>query len=397
MSILKPLFTAGLFSSSIYFEYFGIVNLILNSFTAILSIYLLLTISKKELFFTGFFIGLFWFWWIFLTFQYYDLPTYVAIVATAGFGLGYAIVFYLLSIFNHIYIRAFLLFLLYFLVILGFNWFKPQLIFLNTYFDTTIFAYFVIIFTIASVIEQKKPIYLLLLLFALNFTSHKVEQPNLKIYMPQYNISQDKKWQPKFKDELIKINFQHIDYAIKEGYEFIILPETIFPIALNKNQDIITKLKERSKDIAIVAGALEFDQNKYYNTSYFFHKQNMQIARKTVLVPFGEAVPFPKFIAKWINDKFFGGAVDYEVAKHPTSFSIDGVKFRNAICYEATTDKVFENLDTKYMVVLTNNAWFVPSIEPVLQNMLIRYYAKKYDVVVYHSSNSSPNKIINTK
>ena len=95
-----------------------------------------------------------------------------------------------------------------------------------------------------------------------------------------------------------------------------------------------------------------------------------------------------------INNIFYEGASDYSKALAPTDFIIKGEKFRNAICYEATTDKIFENLnDTKYMIAISNNAWFIPSIEPTLQDLLLKYYSKKYGVMIFHMVNGSPNKI----
>ena len=80
---------------------------------------------------------------------------------------------------------------------------------------------------------------------------------------------------------------------------------------------------------------------------------------------------FQNFLVDLINNIFYGGASDYSKASNATDFLIKGEKFRNAICYEATTDKIFENLgDTKYMMVISNNAWFIPSIEPTLQHLL---------------------------
>jgi len=63
------------------------------------------------------------------------------------------------------------------------------------------------------------------------------------------------------------------------------------------------------------------------------------------------------------------------------------VKFRNAICYEATTNKIFNNLDTKYMIAISNNAWFSPSIQPTLQKLLFKYYENKYNVKIFSVTN----------
>ena len=99
--------------------------------------------------------------------------------------------------------------------------------------------------------------------------------------------------------------------------------------------------------------------------------------------------------ALFINDTFFDGAEDYTKAVHPTDFKIKGEQFRNAICYETTTHEIFENLNgVKQMISISNNAWFMPSIEPTLQKLLIKYYARLYGVTIYAVANGSENAVI---
>jgi apolipoprotein N-acyltransferase len=173
----------------------------------------------------------------------------------------------------------------------------------------------------------------------------------------------------------------------------VVLPETAFTTVLNKNVMLLEKLKELSYKIDIITGGLFVENEQIYNASYHFSKGEVEIAKKVVLVPFGEEIPFPKFFVDLINKVFYNGAQDYSKASEPTDFMIKGDKFRNAICYEATTDKIFENLgDTKYMVAISNNAWFTPSIEPTLQHLLLKFYSKKYDVNIFHVVNGSSNR-----
>ncbi len=89
--IIKGLCAAILFSSFIYLSYFNIENKIINSVLGLTSIYLILTIPKKSLFYTGFFIGIFWCWWLALSFEYYDL-NYLMPLVILGVGLVYAII-----------------------------------------------------------------------------------------------------------------------------------------------------------------------------------------------------------------------------------------------------------------------------------------------------------------
>ena len=45
------------------------------------------------------------------------------------------------------------------------------------------------------------------------------------------------------------------------------------------------------------------------------------------------------------------------------------------------------------MIMISNNAWFTPSIEPTLQHLLLKYYSKKYGVTIFHVVNGSENRI----
>jgi apolipoprotein N-acyltransferase len=118
------------------------------------------------------------------------------------------------------------------------------------------------------------------------------------------------------------------------------------------------------------------------------------MVNKVVLVPFGEKIPLPKIFTDLINKYFFNGASDYSEGENPTTYTIKNVKFRNAICYEATSDEIYKDIDTNYVIAISNNGWFTPSIEPTLQKLLLQYYAKKYNLVIYHVTNRSQNGII---
>ncbi|MDU9800000.1 apolipoprotein N-acyltransferase, partial [Helicobacter pylori] len=46
-------------------------------------------------------------------------------------------------------------------------------------------------------------------------------------------------------------------------------------------------------------------------------------------------------------------------------------------------------------IVMSNNAWFSPSIEPTLQRTLLKYYARRYGKIILHSTNFSTSYILN--
>jgi len=394
--LIKGLYLSVLFSAFIYLEYFNISNTLLNSILALMAIYTFLTLDRVSLFWGGFFTGVLWFWWVSISFIYYDLKYLIPLVIV-GFGFIYALMFVSTTIFSKLYIRAILLFALSFISPFGFNWFKPELIFINSYFSTSKISFLIIITAISLFIYLKSKTYkiisLFLLLISINYSNYEVKMPPLKISMPQFNIDQNDKWDKEYKKTIIKINFARINDAIKNNYDIVILPETAFPLLLNTNQELMNRLKILSKDITIITGAMHKQKNQYHNSTYKFENTNVKIAHKVVLVPFGEAIPLPKFFTDLINKIFFNGAQDYTTAKKPTDFTIKGIKFRNAICYETTTDEIYKN-SPMYVISISNNGWFTPSIEPTLQKLLMKYYAKKYHLVIFAIANKSKNIII---
>ena len=394
--IIKGFITSILLSSFIYLSYFNIELKILNTILGLFGIYFLLVIPKRSLLITGFLTGILWCYWMAVSLQYYDL-TYIAPFLLLGIGLVYAIIFYLFAFYDRLTIRIAMIFAFTFFAPFGFNWMKFELLFIDSYIGISKidFALILISFYLIIKLKRHKIIGLIPLLFTLTFAKGEfIDNPNAKIYMPQMNVNQDLRWDKKYKSTLDEQNFDEINNGINLKKDLVVLPETAFTTVLNRNSALLERLKELSFKIDIITGALYVEDNQIYNASYHFSKGEIQIAKKVVLVPFGEEIPFPKFLVDYINKVFYNGAQDYSKASEPTDFVIKGEKFRNAICYEATTDKIFENLvDTKYMVVISNNAWFIPSIEPTLQHLLLKYYSRKYDINIFHVVNGSQNRI----
>ena len=394
--IIKGFISSILLSSFIYLSYFNIEIKFLNTIVALFALYFLLIIPKKALFISGFMTGILWCWWMAVSLQYYDL-VYLTPVILICIGIVFGVIFYLFALFDRLTFRILTIFAFTFFAPFGFNWMKFELIFIDSYIGIDKLSFILVLISFYFIIKLKrfKILGIIPLLFALSFPKgHYIQNPNAKIYMPQMNVNQNLRWDKRYKPTLEQQNFDEIYYAISQNKDLVVLPETAFTTPLNRNEILFQKLKELSTKIDIITGAIYIENDQIYNASYHFSNGVVQVAKKVVLVPFGEEIPFPKFFVDLINKVFYNGAQDYSKASKATDFTIKGEKFRNAICYEATTDKIFENLgDTEYMIAISNNAWFTPSIEPTLQHLLLKYYIKKYDVNIYHIANGSSNRI----
>ena len=363
--------------------------------------------KKFSFFFTGFFIGIFWFWWISLSFRYYNLSYLIPFVILI-IGTGYGLIFWGLNkIFNIFKFTIFHLPLSNYLwalfIVFGFDyinpftfdWLKPEVLIATTFLKPTklILACFILIVILIKIEKniKKIPIYFIILI-GLNLNHHSIKMPNLKIDLITTYVPQNKKWDKNYIPIEIENNFKYIQNSIKKSYDVVVLPESAFPLFLNMYPDLIEKLKNLSKKITIITGALHYKNKKFYNSTYIFENGKVTIIDKHILVPFGEYIPFPIFQQE-INKIFFNGASDYQTSKKFGIFKIKNYKFINAICYEATIKNLYK-LKPKYIIALSNIAWFMPSIAPIIQKLLIKTYATQYKKIVFHSLNGYKSYII---
>ena len=389
------LISALFFSAFIYLSYLHVEIKLLDSLFGLLAIASMLYMPKRAIFFFGFFTGLLWFYWIGYSFTYYNHPSFVPFVSLL-FGVIYLIFFAPLSLSNNYFLRAAILFGLSFFEPFDFNWMQIEAIFVNSYFGVQKYQLAIILATIATFLHFKhkkySPALLLLLLLALHIPSQKSLAP-LNIKLVTTHLNQALKWKESMQLSIISDNFKAIEEAIEQNYDVVVLPESAFSLFLNRYPTLLGRLKALSYEIAIVTGALYYENGQNYNVTYIFNEGEYSIAKKMVLVPFGEYIPLPKFLHHFINSYFFDGAEDYAPAKEPTNYTLGGVSFRNAICYEATCGEIYEDRP-KYVIAMSNNGWFTPSIEPTLQSLLMRFYAKKYNTVIYHSANIAKSGVI---
>ena len=388
---------ALLFSLFIYAEHYGLSNTYLNSVTALAAFYFLLQAPRAVVVTAGGFIGLLWFYWIGYSFEFYGHP-YMVPVITLLFACIYMLFFAPLALTNNYYLRAIFLFGLSYFEPFDFNWLQIEAIFVNSYFGVVKIQLAIILVVLASyyTFQTKKYSAVILLFLVLAVEPMKSMQTPLaplKIKLVTTQIPQELKWRASMRESLVLANFLRIEEAINEGYDVVVLPESAFALFLNHHLEILRRLEKLSRKIAIVTGALYSDREHNYNVTYIFEDGSYSIAKKMILVPFGEYIPLPEFMRHFINQTFFDGAEDYTPAYKPTDYTIKNITFRNAICYEVTCEEIYEN-NPPYIIAMSNNAWFTPSIEPTLQQLLMKYYAKKHNTVIYHSTNIAKSAIV---
>lgn len=383
------------YSAFIYCDYFGLTSRSLNTVLALAALYGLLHAPARVILLAGFWIGLLWCYWIGYSFQYYDLGWAKWLVAL-GFGIVYALYYGIMGLSRNPFIRALALFALTFVWPMDFNWMQPELIFVDSYIGFEKWQFALVLLALASTAQFsgfKKALPLLLLPLSLQASYILPQMPPLKIKLVSTDTPQDLKWEASWQERLTRENLDAIQDAAEKGYDLVVLPEAAFALYMNHNAPLVEALKTISHRIPIVTGTLYEENGLHYNVSYLFQDGRITVAKKTILVPFGEYIPLPRFLQEWVNRKIFGGGADFVTADKPTDFVIKGFTFRNAICYEATREELYTP-DVRYLIAISNNGWFTPSIEPTLQKLLIRFYARKNHTIVFHAANGGGSGIV---
>ncbi len=404
--LTKGFLIALLSSAFIYLEHWGLSHPLLSTLFGLISLYLLLQEEQKTWFFSGFFIGLFWFWWIGLSFEHYGMVWAIPIV-TLFVALGYGIIFWFIAYLAKkitlllpapcsllpLTLKATGLLVLSYIHPFGFDWLKPELMFVESYLGIEKWQFSIILIAITLSMWKKQLLYLFLVLLAYQPTNTTLSTIPDNIQIVTTHTSVKDKWKESLHPAQFDLLFQTIEHAIDANKTLVVLPESVFPVFINRSQALIDRLQEKAKKISIVTGGLYWDGKVPRNSTYIFTKERVQVANKVLLVPFGESNPLPEFLSKWVNKVFYDGAVDYKASSQVTDYKIGDKSYRNAICFEATSEKLYEG-NPKQMIVLSNNGWFTPSTEPTLQKLLLQYYSKKYGTIIYHAVNMSESYMI---
>lgn len=205
----------------------------------------------------------------------------------------------------------------------------------------------------------------------------------LKVAVVQGNIPQVKKWDPSFRDDILKKYERLTREAAGERPELIIWPETSVPGFLESEPDLLERVTGLAREIRIpiLAGTPREDADRkdaYYNSVDLVSEDGKITDRydKVHLVPFGEYVPL-KFLFSFVENfapspigdfsfgkdyKVFGFFIRRSAKDESRTVRIaKKAKFSCLICFEdifPDLARQFINRGAGFLVNVTNDAWF---------------------------------------
>lgn len=391
-------------------------------------IILISNLSYKEsffrFFFNGFLFGLgfliIYLSWVHNPFLVYEatraysffallLPLFLSIF----FGLGFLIYKYLTLKLQKILFTPFIFILIEFAIsnfLYGFPWVSHSLILSNNligfyilkYLGTITSGYLILLF------------FLLPSMFTYFINIKKYYKKLLIIYSPLILILlpilfNDSKEKPYNKDIIIEINQlvnpinslnkKNIEEKIKKlindsKSDYIIFAENNFPYLIDKNNldPLNTFIKDNKK---VIIGATTIKDGDYYNSFFLLEKNKIQTFDKQILVPFGEFLPFRKYLNFM---EIISGSTDYQKGDAERIITTsDNLKILPIICYEILFEKIFNNINKKeidILVNITNDSWFGTRFGPYQHFYISRLKALVANKPLLRVSNNGISAII---
>ena len=159
------------------------------------------------------------------------------------------------------------------------------------------------------------------------------------------------------------IETQIIDKINSSDSEYLLFAENNYPYLISEinNIRILNHIRDNQK---VIIGASRLDNNKLYNSFLFLQKNNIQIFDKKILVPFGEFLPFRKYL-KFMET--ITGNFDFSSGNKQRIVNDNKINILPIICYEIIFNKIFKNLNKNNIDILiniTNDSWFGNKIGP---------------------------------
>ncbi len=191
--------------------------------------------------------------------------------------------------------------------------------------------------------------------------------PTARVAVIQGNIDQAIKWDPAHQMAAIKKHQRLSQAAKSENPDLIVWPESATPFYLFFDQRptemVMSGIEKAGIDFLVGSPSIAKQGEKviYYNSAYLISPTRKDVSKydKTHLVPYGEYVPFERWLP--FLGKLVAQVGDFRPGKPGKTLSWDKDALGIQICYEV----IFPGLSRKLvkngatlLINITNDAWF---------------------------------------
>ncbi len=393
--------------------------------------------NKKQAFWAGwsfgfgyFVFGLYWIslalhvdwamWWWLTPFAAIALPAVLALyyglasILTTytktnklGFALGTAVIF---SLFEYIRGWAFT----------GFPWNLPSYIWVDSpvgqnlswlgAYGLNIFAFLTASLLGMALVDKRyayAPLVMLLLLYGFGAArTHNINQTfdgDKTILIVQPNIAQIEKWD---KSKELQHFEKLLDLTRNGNTDYILWPETALTVKKSAVPALRTYLKDVVATDQILFTGVTDARSTNEEFEFFFYNSMIGINaesdiewqyNKHHLVPFGEYVPFRKYLKFGGLAQTLSATGDFKAGPGPQSLKVDDdFSISPLICYEIIfPGRVTAQGDRPDLLVnITNDGWYLKSLGPYQHLAMARARAIETGIPVARAANTGVSALI---
>ena len=296
-----------------------------------------------------------------------------------------------------------------FMLLGGFPWLLPGLVFLDTFgeilipnfgvYGASYIIYFFSSFLALSIANNKKNFLfaglILLVIFSPYQSNHNEtleESLNLSIIQP--SLDPFDKYKPgsdtSIEDVLVNLTNQN------KTKDLIIWPESPLPYLTSnpKMEKLIARIEEGP---AVLSGSWKYKNNSLYNSMTILGTDQTYLKRH--LVPFGEYVPFEDILRGLID--FFDMPMSSlsEGSSHQELLQFNDFKILGMICFDIAFPLSYlsEIRESDFIVNISNDTWFGSSYGPYQHLQIVRARALESNKWIARGTSDGISTIVDNK
>ena len=227
--------------------------------------------------------------------------------------------------------------------------------------------------------------------------SYSPDQKLIRIALVQGNFNQDEKWDVSVSDT-VDTYLRLSSEALSQEPDLVVWPETAIPDILTPNSKYWDQLEAwvLENQTPLLLGAVGKHGDDYLNSAFFVapgknSSVTWQQYNKIHLVPYGESVPFQEylpFLKRMVESR---GGGEYLPGSEFPVFEVKGIRFGILICFESTLApfaRRYAEQEVDFLVVITNDAWFLRSTAPYQHAIQSTFRAIETGVPVVRATNT---------
>ncbi|MBN1277540.1 MAG: apolipoprotein N-acyltransferase [Deltaproteobacteria bacterium] len=231
---------------------------------------------------------------------------------------------------------------------------------------------------------------------------------NIRAVIIQGNIDQSVKWDPAYQAETLETYSRlTLEGLLDSKADLIVWPETSVPFFFQNNKHFSQNLHSLAltSGSSFIVGSPAYKllngTKRYFNRAYLISPDSNSLSYydKVHLVPFGEYIPFKKFL--FFVNRLVPAAGDFDAGdKNISPLKHRDISLGILICFEAIFPEMARSYSKKganILVNLTNDAWFGKTSAPHQHLTMAVFRAVENRIPMIRSANTGFSAFINRR